>query len=270
MRYFDKERHRLVYINQQATSTFWDAQWQAENGRETKALASKNTYVSKLTQKYLAPEDGPILEGGCGNGQHVTALTHNGYRCIGVDYAPRTVLTINRTSPGLQVYLGDVRNLSFTSNYFMGYWSIGVIEHFWDGYEAIAQEMVRVIQPGGYLFLTFPYMSPFRKLKAKLGFYNRRSDFQGQPADFYQFALNHHAVIQKFQELGFQLVDTKSLDGLKGFKDEIGAFKPVLQKFYNYRGRSVLIRGSRKILTEMLAGFFGHAILLVLKRVNTL
>ena len=47
--------------------------------------------------------------------------------------------------PQLDVSYGDVRALEFEDDSFDGYWSLGVIEHFPDGYEDIGQEMTRVI-----------------------------------------------------------------------------------------------------------------------------
>jgi len=63
-----------------------------------------------------------------------------------------------------------------------------VIEHFWEGYNEILKEAKRVLKPKGYLFLTFPYMSPLRKFRANLGLY-RILDFNNKSKndDFYQF-----------------------------------------------------------------------------------
>ena len=132
-----------------------------------------DTYVTRITRKYLRPVDGVILEGGCGDAVHVAALAASGYRCIGIDSAEQTVSALQSAFPELDVRLGDVRHLDFDDAAFAGYWSIGVIEHFWDGYGPIVQEMSRVVRTGGYLFLTFPYMSPVRRLKARLGLYPR-------------------------------------------------------------------------------------------------
>lgn len=99
----------------------------------------------------------------------------------------------------------DVRKLDFLYNYFAGYWSIGVIEHLSSGYDDIAKEMSRVIKPGGYLFLSFPYMSYLRRLKSKSRMY---IEFLNQTHhNFYQFALNAIPVIHYFERLGFILIN---------------------------------------------------------------
>jgi len=56
-------------------------------------------------------------------------------------------------------FFSDVRKLNFPDHYFDGYWSLGVIEHFYKGYDEIIHKIYRVLHPGGFLFLTVPEMS---------------------------------------------------------------------------------------------------------------
>ncbi len=265
MRYYDSSHDRLVYIQQQANPNYWDNQWQPEQLQRSRLLATKWTYVVPITQKYLPPTAGPVLEGGCGQGIHVAALQNNGYTCMGVDFAPRTVQTLNDLVPELDIRQGDVRHLPFADATFAGYWSVGVIEHFWEGYAAIALEMKRVLRPDGLLFLTFPYLSPLRRWKIRRHAYPILPEDAARE-DFYQFALNYHQVLEQFRQLGFELVATKPLDGLKGLKDEISWGRQSLQRWYSYRGKSAVVRGSRYMVTNLIAPVTAHSILLVLRR----
>jgi 2-polyprenyl-3-methyl-5-hydroxy-6-metoxy-1,4-benzoquinol methylase len=81
-------------------------------------------------KKYLPYKNNRILEGGCGDGHLVDAMNYWGYKVVGVDFAPKTVAKIKEVMPGLDVRLGDVQALDFEDEYFDGYWSMGVIEHF--------------------------------------------------------------------------------------------------------------------------------------------
>lgn len=47
----------------------------------------------------------------------------------------------------------DVRKLQFADGFFDGYWSLGVIEYFWEGYNEIVNEVKRVIKPGMFSVL---------------------------------------------------------------------------------------------------------------------
>ena len=203
MKYYNKSTGQLIFTKKLSTSAYWDNRWHINKNIRAKIINSKDSYVSRITKKYLRPKQGIILEGGCGQGHYVSSLVNNGYQCIGVDYAQETVKTLNKFVPELDIRYGDVRDLPFKDIFFIGYWSLGVIEHFWDGYDNIAKEMSRVIKKDGYLFLTFPYMSLLRKLKARLGFYKLWKNGNNQPEDFYQYALDTKVVIKDFNKFGF-------------------------------------------------------------------
>lgn len=263
MRYYDPEEKQLVYIEQSATPEFWDRQWEDTELKKSILAGSKDRFVYPITRRYLKPGS-KILEGGCGKGQFVYSLHNRGYDAIGVDFAPKVVEKAKSLVPELQLTVGDVRKLEFSDNVFDGYWSVGVIEHFPEGYEAIMNEMYRVLRPGGYLFLTFPYMSPLRKLKAHLGAYPQfnRTTFDRQ--HFYQFALNSQVVIHKFEHAGFKLVKEKPYSGFKGLKDESGPLKPFFQKIYN--NKSFFSKLVSYALTILFAPMAAHATILIFKK----
>ena len=105
-------------------------------------------------------------------GHQVHALNCQGYKARGIDFAEKTVHRVKEAVPELDIRVGDVRNLPIETNGLDGYVSIGVIEHFWEGYEAILSEMARTLKTKGFLFLDFPYMSPLRRFKVRQGKYS--------------------------------------------------------------------------------------------------
>lgn len=266
MKYFDQKNKRLVFIGKKATPEFWDNQWDIADFKKAVESGENERFVSKITSQYISPsKEKKILEGGCGKGNFVYSLFCKGYSAIGVDFAKQTVKKINTVMPSLNVTVADVRKLPFEENSFDGYWSLGVIEHFYAGYEEIAKEMHRVIKPGGYLFLTFPYMSPLRKLKAKLGLYPTLKNPEVEPIGFYQYALNHKKVVQYFENLGFKCLKQKPFEGFKGTKEEsFPLLKSILQKIYN--NKSFICKIIDFGLSHGLAPTNGHAVLLILKK----
>lgn len=265
MKYFDPVKKRLVYVGSKATPDFWDEHWKPDGEIRSEIKKIRKTFASEVTKKFLRPEDGCLLEGGCGRGFNVISLINNGYKCAGVDYAPKTVEALNRVFPEIEIKLADVRCLPFEDAFFAGYWSWGVIEHFYDGYEDALDEIYRVIKDEGYLFLVFPYMSFFRKLKAVLGFYPLwRSAYRHE--NFYQFALNAHSVIGDFRNKGFVLVKALPFDGIKGIKDEMMFTKPLFQRMYSYEGGNVLLKMAIMIINLAVSPFAGHSILLILRK----
>lgn len=264
--YYDKENRRLVYIGESASPDFWDNHWDTENFKGMIERGKNNRFILRTLGKYLPDKNGGILEGGCGRGQVVYCMHAHGYKAIGVDFAKRTIEQVKDAMPELDVRVGDVRNLPFPENYFAGYWSIGVIEHFREGYSDILKEIRRVLMSGGYAFLTFPSMSSLRRLKAKLGLYQEFD--RGEMESFYQFVLNPDTAIKDFQASGFKLIEKRPHSGIKGFKDEVSIFKPLLQKLYDYQGESLWVRGFTFVLDKLLASFAGHTIFLVLRNMK--
>ena len=165
MRFYNHTERRLIYCDTPATAAFWDSNWSGQRLTREELQSQEPTTWSRITQEFLSPKDGPLLEGGCGTGIQVAAINNAGYSIVGIDFATETVRELNNVAPELDIRIGDVRKLDFDDQTFAGYWSLGVIEHFWDGYAEIADEGFRVLKPGGMMFLVFPYLNPVRAWK---------------------------------------------------------------------------------------------------------
>lgn len=226
--YFDQANDRLVYIGQPADEAYWDEHWSGDQA--SKAVRRKDRFVVQETEARL-PKGSKVIDGGCGLAQTVFSLHHSGFDAYGVDYAQKTVDLVKSVAPELKVTVGDVRDLrQFEEGFFDGYWSLGVIEHFYDGYDQILSEMRRVVRQGGYAFVTVPSMSPLRRLKARIG---RFPSLAGRDVSgFYQFILSPESIVKGFERHGFQFVSSKPRGGFKGMKDEIGFLRGPLQAFY--------------------------------------
>ena len=272
MRYLDVNRNRLLIFLKEMNDDFWDSHW-LENWDKNFINIYRfnpNSIVCRITPKFLHPTDGPILEGGCGTGKYVYFLSYMNYDVIGVDIAKNILKKVKKKFPKLKFEIADVRQIPFPENYFIGYWSLGVIEHFFNGYMNIIKEMKRVIKPKGFLFISFPYMSLFRRFKVKFKLYKIfNNDFlkkNEEPKKFYQYILNQEEVINDFEKLGFKLIYFKPLAGIKGLKDEIFFLKfynkKFLQLLYNNQNSKVIAL-FRVVLEKFLVKFAGHSILLV-------
>ena len=267
MKYYDQDNNRLVFIQNQANVNFWETHWDNYGVEKLIKSATLDPRILWPTRKYLPPGS-RLLEGGCGLGQFVYSLHVHGYDAYGIDYASKTVEQINKVMPELKVLEGDVRALPFSSGFFDGYWSLGVIEHFYEGFDLIAEEMKRVLKPGGYLFLTFPCLSNLRKKKIRQNRYRVWLPNQEHINSFYQFALSGEDVCKVFVDLGFELVQRKPKGGLKGFKDEIGNgfLRRLLQKIFDSSvlpGRALAFG-----LDLILSPYAGHMELLILRSCN--
>lgn len=268
-KYFLTNRCELAYVNQAATTQYWDTKWGDDASRRRKASqGSKRAWVVRITKQYLKPEDGILIEGGCGLADKVDSLVQAGYRCIGIDFAEKTVSLVKNENPLLDVRLGDVRNLQLPDEKFIGYWSLGVIEHFWNGYRDIAEEMHRVLKPGGILFLTFPFMNDYRTRTAP----SRYPPLVGneEPNGFYQFALKPLDVEKHFTAIGFDLVAHRGFAVLSGLRDERDGFRRYIDFILNMRNRNILTKGLffalNSVLESLLGDRYGHSILMVMRK----
>jgi SAM-dependent methyltransferase len=259
IRYWPR-KNRLVYLHAKATPGYWDAVWRAE-GKAPPPSAHDD--VVRVTREYL-PHGAVVLEGGCGRADKVKSLSVAGYRAVGVDFAEDTVKQARIDYPELDVRRGDVRALDFPDASFDGYWSIGVIEHFWSGYDGILAEAARVLKPGGVLFLTAPWFSPFRLRKAKAGRYERL-DFVSEPANYYQFALARPEVSERLAAHEFELEHWSGVAcEISMLEDMISLRRPV-QWLFGSRG-SLVKRVCRRVLVESLNPFCGHSFLAIARR----
>lgn len=261
-KYYCREKRCLVYLTQPATPNYWDTHW--ETSRSTVQPLPRRSLIVSTTKRFLASQS-RILEGGCGSGLHLRSLSHAGFTVTGVDYAPLTVSFLQQQFPSLTVLQHDIRDLPFADSTFHGYWSIGVIEHFWSGYTSIVTEAFRVLQPGSYLFLSFPSLSLLRRLKILLRLYpHLPSDQTSCPPHFYQFALDPISVSDHCQQLGFSLISSLPYDGLKGLKDEISFLKPLLQPVYD--SRTVPSKVLQYLFNLVFSPLTNHSTILVLRK----
>jgi SAM-dependent methyltransferase len=262
--FYDRAARRLIYLRHRADSDSWDRRWTSHPVPTAHEHSVGQHRCVSTTARYLRRGE-RVLEGGCGRGEKLTALAAAGFQTCGVDFAPETLRRSRRRDPRLPLVLGDVRTLPLLDSCLDGYWSVGVIEHDYDGYDAMASEMGRVLRQGGYLFLTFPAMSLSRRILARCGLYPRWHE-QMPRADFYQFVLSADAVRAHFTSLGFKLVDRVSLGGLRGLKEMAPAFHRLLRRLYHHRHRSH--QRIKAALDRMLAPWTGHSALLILQLVS--
>ncbi len=240
MKYYDRSFHRLIQTGRSATAKFWDEKWQDDQIGLYDEDAVRP--FLDLTSACLSA-GAKILEGGCGTAGKVAALRDAGYAVTGIDFAEDTVQRIKRVRPEFDVQVGDVYSLPFESDSFDGYWSFGVIEHFWNGYDGLLREAWRVLQENGYLFLTFPSISPLRSVKATLGIYPVwRGD--AEPNGFYQFVLDPQGVCDALRRNGFEVVHRSRIQAGSGAKQELK---------YGWKLANVLSKAVPELLSNRIA-----------------
>ena len=251
---------RLVYFDESATAEFWDSHWEAEG--KPPVVGVRDDVVA-VTRRYLA-KGSRILEGGCGRANKVKAMADAGFCPIGLDFAPQSVTRARSHYPELDIRQGDVRALDLPNCSLDGYWSIGVIEHFWGGYEPIMAEAARVLKPNGVLFLTAPWFSPYRRRRARIGGYPQ-ADFSTEPDHFYQFALGRKEVSRELLRHGFRILKWRGRMSELSTRDDMPLFQRPTRWLLGSRG-TLVKRAIRWAVFTALNRYCGHSFLVVARR----
>ena len=111
------------------------------------------------------------------------------------------------------------------------------------------------------MFLTVPYMSPLRKVKAKLGIYPKLENKINN--NFYCFILDEKDVIKNVEKYGFKLIHKIPYGATKGLKDEIFILKPLLQIIYD--SQSIFLKAVKFLISLLFSRITGHCVLLVFR-----
>jgi SAM-dependent methyltransferase len=141
----------------------WSNMWaNCDLDREI-ALCGKRELAAHVLGVLRNIDNPRVVESGCGTGSWVLYLQQQGIKnVVGVDnYVPALAQLEARGGRAVE---GDVRKLPFEDNSVDVCMSLGVVEHFPEGPDALLREMERILTPGGYLFVTVPYYNWVRRL----------------------------------------------------------------------------------------------------------
>ncbi len=225
------DRRRVIETRGPSDATDWNEIWA---GRRTRSEANYpgTLRIAALTRKFL-PAGSKVLDGGCGLGDKVLAFDRAGLQGYGVDTARETLALAKADVPELRVLVADVRHLPFADSALDGSWSLGVIEHFFDGFEAAAAEICRTLRPGGYLFLSVPTLNVAKRRRLAGAGYPvfQADDAAAGRSGFWQYYFSDDEVIAKFATLGFGLKLTRREGAYYGIKNDFRALRPLLQFF---------------------------------------
>ncbi len=151
-----------------------------------------------------ATSSGLWLDLGCGTGWTMDALSGLGYkrRLIGVDIS-RGMLKWARRK-GMDVALGDGRNLPFGTASFDVVMAKGVLHHVQE-LDLAVSEITRVLKPGGVALLTDPNKSILRGLNMMISNRERHfsEDHKSMSTKEYLVSVSRHMKIEKFNNFGF-------------------------------------------------------------------
>ena len=167
-----RQRHvvheRMAWYGEPADERYWYDYWKArltpDYYASAEALLLQDDELGRILLRYM-PASGLHLEAGCGAGYWVAALSHQGMRIEGIEYARELVGLVRAANPRLPVRWGNALAIDRPGEYFDTYLSIGVVEHRVEGPEPFLAEAYRVLKPGGRIIIAVPFYGPLRRYK---------------------------------------------------------------------------------------------------------
>jgi len=85
MELHDWHNNRIICIDREATPEFWEERWESENFRRT-VVSDNPRFLTQITRHFLPSKGSGVLEGGCGRGGKVLALSMYGNDVVGTDF----------------------------------------------------------------------------------------------------------------------------------------------------------------------------------------
>jgi SAM-dependent methyltransferase len=134
----------------------WDELWRSRK----RLYVYRN--VLKTAEHFLGEiEQKEILEVGCGRGATLLEFARRGGNVTGLDYSEEALATCRElagksgNAERVSFVNGDAKQLPFPSESFDFVFSVGLIEHFEDPTEILAEQH-RVLRKGGFLLVQVP------------------------------------------------------------------------------------------------------------------
>ncbi len=196
----------------QFVERYWTENWKRHGGVEGR-VAQYDKSLDKLKWRTewrmmkpvfeALPADAKILDGGCGTGEWCRFLAQRGHHVTGLDISQETVVELQKIFPDASFLQGDIRSTGFAAGSIDLYYSWGTFEHFESGVGDCVSEALRIMRPGGYLFITVPYDRP--GLAIRRTFDNGISRSATGKLRFYQWRFTRREIADELRNHGFDV-----------------------------------------------------------------
>ena len=196
---------------------YWTEVWQRQGTIDGAVAKIPTKPEFRVMTPYLdaLPKGARIVDGGCGLGDWVVCLKQRGFDVLGIDISRETVAILEERFPDVAFEVGDIRATGLPDTSVDVYFSWGVFEHFEEGLGRCIDEALRILKPGGHLFITVPFDNIRMSLKASFGSpgaYRKARDDER----FYQWRLTREELARELSHGGFEVLDVMPMHKRQG------------------------------------------------------
>lgn len=202
----------ITFIEQRWTDTWRRRRLSALRMRLVPFRPEYRVMVPYLRQ---LPPNARMLDGGCGLGEWTVNLSRAGYRVLGLDISEETVTRLHRAFPGVEFERGDIRDTGQPDDSFDAYFSWGTFEHFEEGMQSCIIEALRILRPGGYLFISVPFENLRVQQSSGLPSTGQESR-EKRGRRFYQWRLTKAELHGELMQSGFQVLEIRPIHKRQG------------------------------------------------------
>jgi len=195
-----------VYFFKASPEIDWSEYWHNYDVAEHFALIEAETTLS-VVLKYL-PQNGVILDAGCGLGRWTQYLRQRGYRVVGLDKSLEGLKAGRDHAPSLPVVCASVLETPFPKESFDGAICFGLVEHFEGGPADALAELHRILTQGGFLLVSVPYNNLVRRLLVNplYGLRNLKRRLLGYQLAFNEYRFSARELSHFLRESGFDVI----------------------------------------------------------------
>jgi len=245
-------------------ANYWTDVWRQMGGPNgvTRRVPRQEEY--RLMSPFLKrlPAGARLLDGGCGLGEWTAFMTRLGYPTVGLDLSVETIAQLQKVFPDQEFHVGDIRATGLPDESFDGYFSWGTFEHFEDGLDGCIREALRILRPGGYLFVRIPFDNLRHAFSA--AFADRRlGGPDGDTARFYQWRFTRGELRDALARNGFEVLDVRAISKRQGM---IRFLSVNFGLHWDLKITRYLAAG---IAPFLWAGLIGHNVMAVARRPQT-
>ncbi|MBI5815614.1 MAG: methyltransferase domain-containing protein [Nitrospinae bacterium] len=198
---------------------FWTARW-AEKGINPADLRASDEWKAIKPFMDKLPANANILDAGCGTGEWTVWLAAMGHDVTGADISAATVAKLQAMFPGNKFIIADVRSLDAQDGSFNAVISWGVFEHYEAGFGQPLKETLRMLKPGGYLFMSVPFHNPRHLIRDVLSDCFRRPPARPEQAHgklrFYQWRMTRNELANELLIAGFEVCGIRPIHVAQG------------------------------------------------------